>query len=139
MKIKIVEDKDKELWISIDKHVDEEGFKNRVFTKTGYVLWDDDENPVGLFCYCSLWGKTPFLNFLFVQEEYRQKGYGTQAMNQWEEAMKKQGYKLTLISTQVDETAQHFYRKIGYVDCGGLVLNDTPLNQPMEMFMRKVL
>ena len=47
--------------------------------------------------------------------------------------------KMTLISTQVDESAQHLYRKLGYMDCGGLVFRDTPFDQPMEMFFRKVL
>ena len=39
----------------------------------------------------------------------------------------------------VAENAQFFYRKLGYVDCGGLVFQGTPNSQPMEMFMRKVL
>ena len=30
------------------------------------------------------------------------------------------GYGMVLTSTQVDEDAQHFYRKLGYKDCGGL-------------------
>ncbi|MDO5517656.1 MAG: GNAT family N-acetyltransferase [Clostridium sp.] len=138
MNIKLTESKDKEFWMSIDKHINEEGYKNRVYTKTGYVMWNE-EIPVGLLCYYPLWENTPFLNFLFVKEEYRKNGFAKEAMNQWEEEMKKQGFKMTLISTQVDETAQFFYRKLGYLDCGGLVLNDTPLDQPMEMFMRKVL
>lgn len=62
-----------------------------------------------------------------------------QAMLCWENEMKAQGYKMTLVSTQVDEGAQHLYRKLGYIDCGGLVLNDTPFDQPMELFLRKVL
>ena len=53
--------------------------------------------------------------------------------------MKQQGYKMTLISTQADEEAQHLYRKLGYIDCGGLVFNHTPFDQPMELFFRKVL
>lgn len=51
--------------------------------------------------------------------------------------MKKQGYKMTLISTRADENAQHLYRKLGYIDCGGLVFHDTPFDQPMEMFLGK--
>lgn len=39
----------------------------------------------------------------------------------------------------MDESAQSFYRKLGYVDCGGLVFNGTPFEQPMEMFMRKII
>ena len=50
-----------------------------------------------------------------------------------------QGYKMALISTQVDEGSQHLYRKLGYIDCGGLLFNNTPLDQPMELFFRKVL
>ena len=81
----------------------------------------------------------PFLNLLFILPAYRGKGYGTGAMAQWEQEMKKRGFKTLLISTQVDESAQFFYRKLGYVDCGGLVFQGTPFSQPMEMFMRKVL
>lgn len=64
-------------------------------------------------------------------------GYATQAMTQWEQEMKQQGYKMLLISTQVDESAQCFYRKLGYVDCGGLVFSGTPFEQPMEMLCEK--
>lgn len=35
--------------------------------------------------------------------------------------------------------AQHFYRKLGYVDCGGIVFSGTPLEQAMEIILRKVL
>ena len=80
-----------------------------------------------------------FLNLLFILPAYRGKGYGAGAMTQWEQEMKKRGFKTLLISTQVDESAQFFYRKIGYVDCGGLVFQGTPFSQSMEMFMRKVV
>ena len=53
--------------------------------------------------------------------------------------MRAQGYQMVLISTRVDEDAQHFYRKLGYVECGALLMNGTPFEQPMEMFMRKML
>lgn len=138
MIIQTVDVSDKNFWMSIDKHVNDVGFQNRVYTKTGYVL-KENENPVGLLCYCILWDNLPFVNFLYVIDEYRGNGYATQAMEQWEQEMEKQGYKMLLISTQVDESAQAFYRKLGYVDCGGLLFNNTPFEQPMEMFMRKVL
>lgn len=138
MKLKYVETKDKAFVMGIDKHVNEDQFANRVYTKSGYVLWED-ECPVGMMFHCVLWDNLPFLNFIYVKKEYREKGFATQAMKQWEEDMRSQGYKMVLISTQVDESAQSFYRKLGYIDCGGLVFNDTPFEQPMEMFMRKIL
>ena len=46
---------------------------------------------------------------------------------------------MVLTSTQVDEDAQHFYRKLGYKDCGGFVIDVTGFQQPMEMFMIKAI
>ena len=60
-------------------------------------------------------------------------------MEHWENDMKEQGYGMALISTQVDEDAQHFYRKIGYKDCGGFTVDIPGNEQPMEMFMVKAL
>ena len=36
-------------------------------------------------------------------------------------------------------THHKFFRKLGYIDCGGLVFQNTPFDQPMELFFRKVL
>lgn len=138
MEIRIVTDCDKDFVMSIDTHVSEGGYRNRVYTKSGYVLWEGHRR-VGVMAHCILWDKVPFLNFLFVKEEFRGRGYARQAVLDWEREMKNQGYPMTLISTQADETAQHLYRKLGYTDCGGLLFDHTPLDQPMELFFRKVL
>ena len=57
----------------------------------------------------------------------------------WENDMKKQGYGMVLVPTQVDEEAQHFYRKLGYKNCGGFTIDVPGYEQPMEMFMSKAL
>ena len=131
MIVKQVEEKDKEFVMSIDQHVTDVTFHNRVF-------WEKDE-PIGLMVHCILWDNLPVVNFLFIKEEYRNREYAREAMTFWENDMRQQGYKMVLISTQVDETSQHIYRKLGYVDCGSLLFDHTPMEQPMEMFMRKVL
>ena len=138
MEIKVVTEDDKAFVMSIDQHVDETGYQNRVYTKSGYVIWEGKER-IGIMSHCVLWDNLPFMNFIFVNEAYCGKGFGKQAILLWEDEMKKQGYKMTLISTQVDEGAQHLYRKLGYIDCGGLIFSHTPFDQPMEMFLRKVL
>ena len=53
--------------------------------------------------------------------------------------MKSSGYGLIMTSTQVDEGAQHFYRKIGYQDSGALVMNVPNFKQPMEMFFINII
>ena len=40
---------------------------------------------------------------------------------------------MVLTSTQVDEDAQHFYRKLGYKDCGRLTVDVPGYEQPMEI------
>ena len=60
-------------------------------------------------------------------------------MEYQEADMKEQGYGMVLTSTQVDENAQHFYRKLGYKDCGGFVIDVPGFEQPMEMFMIKAI
>ena len=138
MEIKVVTESDKEFIMGIDKHVNDTGFANRVYTKSGYVIWEG-EKRIGTIVHCVLWDNLPFMNYIYIEEEYRGKGFGKQAVISWENEMRNQGYKMTLISTQVDEEAQHIYRKLGYIDCGGIVFNNTPYDQPMEMFLRKVL
>ncbi len=44
-----------------------------------------------------------------------------------------------MLTTQVNEEAQHFYRKLGYLDRGALFLDNTPFAQPQELFLLKVL
>jgi len=60
-------------------------------------------------------------------------------MQGWEEEMRKAGFGMVLVSTQSDETAQVFYRKLGYQDAGGLVMNIPGFEQPLELFLSKAL
>jgi len=138
MELQCVRAEDKEFVRSIERHISDAQYANRVYAKSGYVLWEKGK-PVGIMDYSILWNKIPFLNLLYVIEALRGRGIGREAMSQWEAHMKKQGYPMVLTSTQVDEEAQHFYRKLGYTECGALLLNGTPFEQPMEMLLRKVL
>lgn len=138
IEIKYVEDTNKEFWYSLDKHLPEAEFNKKVRDKQGYVLFDDG-NPVGLLRYNLFWDNTPFCTMLFVDWSKQKKGYGRALMQFWEEDMKKQGYEMMMTSTQVDEEAQHFYRKLGYKDCGGFTVDIPGFEQPMEMFMSKGL
>lgn len=138
IEIKYVEDENKEFWYSLDKHLPESEFNKKVRDKQGYVLFDDG-NPVGLLRYNLFWDNTPFCTMLFVDWSKQKKGYGRALMQFWEEDMKKQGYGMMMTSTQVDEEAQHFYRKLGYKDCGGFTVDIPGFEQPMEMFLSKGL
>ena len=138
LEIKYVEDSDKKFWYSLDKHLPEVEFNKKVRDKQRYVLFNDGI-AVGVLRYNLFWDNTPFCTMLFVDWSQQKNGYGRALMQFWEEDMKKQGYGMVMTSTQVDEEAQHFYRKLGYKDCGGFTVDIPGFEQPMEMFMSKGL
>ena len=127
---------DKEFWFSLDKHLSEQEFNNKVRDNRGYILLADNK-PVGLLRYSLFWDNTPFCNLIYLNVDYQGRGLGKMLIEYWENDMKSQGYGKLLTSTQVDETAQHFYRKLGYKDCGGFVIDIPRYEQPMEMFLIK--
>ena len=95
------------------------------------------EIPVGVLRYNLFWDNTPFCTLLYVAREFQRRGYGRKLMEHWEQDMRAQGYGMLLTSTQVDEEAQHFYRRLGYRDCGGLLVDVPGYEQPMELFLVK--
>lgn len=136
--IRYVQPFDKDDWFSLDAHLKEEEFEKKVRDKQGYVLLEEGK-VIGILRYNLFWDSIPFCTMLFLDENYRDKGNGTKLMSHWEYDMKVQGYDMVLVSTQADETAQHFYRKLGYKDCGCLCINEGKHAQPMELFMTKIL
>ncbi len=134
IKICYVQDSDREFWFSLDKHLPETEFDKKVRDKQGYVLFADNL-PVGILRYNLFWDNTPFCTLLYVCEKYRKNGYGKALMSFWENEMLSLGYNWLLVSTQSDEDAQHFYRALGYRDCGSLLAP----NQPTELFLGKRL
>lgn len=136
--IRYVQNEDQTFWFRFDSHLSKLEFEHKVQLKRGYVLLNDNQ-PIGLLRYNLFWDQIPFCTLLYIDPKEQKKGYGKKLMEHWQEDMKEQGYGLLLISTQVDEQAQHFYRKIGYQDCGSLILNAPSFQQPMEMFMSKVI
>ncbi len=132
--IRHVENSDKEFWFTLDKHLSFAEFDSKVRNKQGYILCVD-EKPIGILRYNLFWDNTPFCTLLYVEKAYQKQGYGRALMKFWENEMRSLGYRLLLTSTQADEDAQYFYRKIGYSDCGCLIL----CNQATELFLQKTL
>ena len=125
---------DKNFWYTLDRHLSEKEFENKVRDRMGYVL-KEDKVPIGLLRYNLFWDNTPFCNLLFVDWQHQKKGCGRMLMEHWEKEMKAAGYETCLVSTQANEEAQHFYRAVGYRDIGGFVLP----GEPLEIILMKEL
>ena len=138
MLIRYAQLNDKTEWFRLDRHLPEAGFEEKIRNKQGYVLTEDDK-VIGVLRYNLFWDNTPFCTMLFIADGYRGRGYGKQMMVHWERDMKSLDYGMLMTSTQVDEEAQHFYRKLGYKDCGGFVVDVPGYEQPMEMIMIKAI
>ena len=136
MNIRYVTEADRAFWYQLDQHLSSAEFDKKVRDARGYVLVEGDR-PVALLRYNLFWDNTPFCTLLYVEEPVRGKGFGKARMAHWEVDMKARGYGMVMTSTQVDEAAQHFYRKLGYQDAGGFVLNIPGYEQPMELIMVK--
>jgi len=107
-----------------------------------YVLKDDSiknggqnhrvKDPVvGVLRYSLFWQTIPFLDLLYIDEAYRNRGFGTQMMHKWESLMAIRGYKYVMTSTQADEDAWKFYEKLSYHKVGGFF----PPEQEAEEWM----
>ena len=123
------------LWLKDqDKHISEKVLKNKIENKEIYVVKNNGK-IIGWLRYNLFWDNIPFMNMICFLEEYRKIGIGTQLVKYWEDEMKQNGYKNVLTSTQSDEDAQHFYRKMGYKEIGGFKYN----NDPYEIIFQKML
>ena len=138
IRIRYAAQADHDFWFSLDRHLSEEGFEQKVHDQMGYVL-SDDEGPCGIMRWFLFWDSIPFCSMMFIREDRQRKGYGSVLMAHWEKTMKSKGFSLVMTSTQSDENAQHFYRNIGYRDCGALTLPFSGYEQPLEIIMAKPL
>lgn len=120
--------------IQHDVHICAAELQNSIRQRRVLVMYDR-ERFVGWLRFNLFWDNTPFMNMLYLLEEYRNNGCGTQLVAFWENAMRQSGYNMVLTSTQSNEDAQFFYRKRGYTDCGALMLPQEPAE---IMFYKKL-
>ena len=138
MTIRYAQKGDRAFWQSLDSRLTEEEFTRKTEARQAYVLEEAGEG-LAVLRYGLFWDSIPFCSLLFVAERARRRGYGCALAAHWEREMKAQGRGLVMTSTQADEEGQHFWRKQGYIDCGGFVLPFPGFEQPLELILAKPL
>lgn len=109
-----------------DNHISRDILKRKI-EDNEIMIMELNGTSIGWLRYSLFWDGIPFMNMLFVLNGYRGKGYGRLLVGFWETWQQEKGYKRFLTSTQANEDAQHFYRKLGYADIGGFILPSEPL------------
>lgn len=132
--IRYANENDIEIISKYDKHISKEELVNIIKLKRVIVMYEDNKF-VGWLRYNLFWDNIPFMNMLYLLDNERGKGKGSRLVIFWENEMKQKNYEFVLTSTQSNEEAQFFYRKIGYVDSGALLLP----NEPLEIIFYKKL
>ena len=137
--LRLLKEKDYKFVHELLPRINKTQFSNKVNGRYGYLIVDEKEEMVGILLFTILWEKLPFIEHLIIKNDMQNKGYGTKALKEFEDLMRKESYKMVLLSTQVDEKAQFLYRRLGYIDNGGLFFEETPFDQACELFLKKKL
>lgn len=132
VKIDFAIDFDYEYILLNDKHINEALIGGKIKGNEILIIRESAQE-IGWMRYSYFWDNTPFMNMIWIDEEYRGAGIGTEVVLYWEKIMKQKGFKMVMTSTQSNEDAQHFYRKLGYQDAGCLLLE----NEPLEIILIK--
>ena len=124
MVIELALENEKSKIMKLDRHIPPNQLEECIERQQVYVLKDGSmqnggnshrlKNPVvGVLRYSLFWQTIPFLDLLYIDEAYRNQGFGTKMMEKWEATMKLFGYTYVMTSTQADEDAWQFYEKLG--------------------------
>ena len=142
MRITLAKYQDRSEIARLDRHIPQHRLAACIEGGQVYVLKDDptehggagngeQDRVLGVLRYSLFWQTIPFLDLLYIDEAYRNRGFGTQMMREWEAEMAKRGYPYVMTSTQADEDAWKFYEKLGYHKVGGFF----PPEQEAEEWM----
>jgi ribosomal protein S18 acetylase RimI-like enzyme len=111
--------------IANDNHISPNALQRKVQDAEILVI-KVNRDYAGWLRWSYFWDMIPFMNMLAIEEALQGQGYGRILVSYWETLMQEQGHTQVMTSTQSDEQAQHFYRKLGYTDRGALLLPDEP-------------
>ncbi len=119
---------------SKDPHVSPDAIREKIGRREILVLLHEGRRA-GFLRFGYFWDRIPFINLLWVDEGSRGAGLGTRLISFWENEMRELGHDVVMTSTLSSERAQHLYRRLGYEDCGSLLVP----GEPTELLLVKRL
>jgi ribosomal protein S18 acetylase RimI-like enzyme len=118
--IRLAAKQDIDFLVQHDRHLTRSAMLDKIHRNEVYIIEHESE-PIGWARYNLFCDLIPFLTNINVLENHRRQGFGSQLIRRWEEQMRDRGFTYVLTSTQADEDAQFFYRKVGYSDSGSML------------------
>jgi len=136
--IRLATPSDWPFWHTLDTRISRDLFLRKVEAGEGYIVESDDA-PAGLLRWNRFWDEVPFCTLLYIEQSSRGRGLGRALVERWEADMRALGHGMTMTSTQSDEDAQFFWRRLGYQDAGSFDIDIPGYEQPPELIMLKDL
>ena len=125
MKVRYANITDLDFWLSLDKHISNDELIKKINNNECLVILNNNEQ-VGILRYNLFWDNIPFVNMLYIKEEYQRKGFGKTLMLYFEELMKSMRYTEVMTSTLENENGKYLYYSLGYKKTGSLFMDDEP-------------
>ena len=76
---------------------------------------------VGFLRFSRFWGRVPYMEMIRVLPGHRRSGVGTALFLAWEEAMRGEGARLLMTSSECDESRpQDWHRRNGFTETGAI-------------------
>jgi len=132
MKMEMALPRDLDAVRSYDRHIPADRLWECIRNQQVYIL-KDGTDILGVLRYSLFWQAIPFLDLLYLDENFRGKGYGRQMMARWEQDMKGAGFTHCMLSTQSDESGKFFYEKLGYRQIGAFLPPDQDADELMYL------
>ena len=125
-------------WHGLDRRIAREFFLRKAEVGECYIV-ELDGTPAGLLRWNRFWDEVPFCTLLYIEHTRRGRGIGRALVACWEADMRALGHGMAMTSTQSDEDAQYFWRRLGYQDAGSFDIDIPGYEQPPELIMLKDL
>lgn len=134
-KIRFAEEKDL-VWVGFADFLYEEAAQRQKIDRKEIIVCDDDGRITGVLRYSMFWDYIPFINFIWVEEGFREERRASSMIRFLEEETRGRNYQRIMTSTQSNENAQGFFRKSGFLDAGGFAMQG---QNALELIMIKYL
>lgn len=134
MKIEFASFRDLKGVCEIDASIDSSRMAEKI-QRNEVLVSKHEEEMIGLLRFSLFWDITPFINMLIIKEDKRGTGFGSELVLQWESMMRERGFQRVMTSSQSDETAQEFYRKLKYKEIGSF---EYPGQEPELIFLKEL-
>ncbi|MBX4959822.1 GNAT family N-acetyltransferase [Rhizobium lentis] len=88
-----------------------------------YLIAKEGGEIVGFLRFSRFWGRVPYMEMIRVLPGYRRSGVGTALFFAWEAAMRGEGARLLMTSSECDESRpQDWHRRNGFTETGAVEL-----------------